>query len=236
MAPRGPASLLLCLAEAQTLPGGRALGSAPGCPHYPPAGGLVSPSSPGGSLSCSPGGGVWGVQGEASSFPSPLLLAALTSPMHLPPLGPLHTPLPHQQLPTHISLYLALLQISQKNPRSHSPCLSPLVPQAGPAPVGPASWSLLSPPSHPPPSTSLLGRSQEASQVPARCSSGPPAAKALRLKSGPPLLRPPPFLPLLTHSFISQKRWAPKPLPSWSLGVKGLRPTANTLGWPWCGR
>lgn len=89
-----------------------------------------------------------GVQGVASSFPSPLLLAALTSPTPLPPLGPLHTPLPHQQLPTHISLYLALLQISQKTPRSHSPCLSPLVPQAGPAPVGPASWSLLSPPSH----------------------------------------------------------------------------------------
>ena len=42
--------------------------------------------------------------------------------------------------------------------------------------------------------------------MPARCSSGPPAAKAPMLKSGPPLLRPPPFLPLLAHSRSPESR------------------------------
>ena len=143
--------------------------------------GRFCPSSPGGSLSRSPGGGGWCVQGEeASSFPSPLLLGGITSPTPLPPLGPPSTPLPHQQLPTHISLYLALLQISQKYPRSHSPCLGPLVPQAGAAPVGPASWSLLSRPSHPRPSTSLPG----AGGKPLRCQPGALQAHLRPRRSG----------------------------------------------------
>ena len=199
--------------------------------------GRFCPSSPGGSLSRSPGGRGWCVQGEeASSFPSPLLLGGITSPTPLPPLGPPSTPLPHQQLPTHISLYLALLQISQKYPRSHSPCLGPLVPQAGAAPVGPASWSLLSRPSHPRPSTSLPG----AGGKPLRCQPGalqahlrPRRAQAEVWSPAPP----PASLPASPHSLThSPEALGTETSALVEPGVEGPRPAANTLSWPRCGR
>ena len=122
----GPASLLLCLAEAQALPGGRALG--------PLQAALTVPCWWAG-LSFLPrrlprlfpwGRGV----GRGWFLPQPPPPCCSHQP-HAP--SPPVAALSHAR--THISLYLAVLQISQKTktktPPSRSPCLSPLVPQAG---------------------------------------------------------------------------------------------------------
>ena len=191
-------------------------------PSLSPAGGPVCPSSPGGSLSSSPGGGAWGGAGS-SSRPTP---PCCSHQPHAP--SPPVTALSHAR--THISLYLVVLQISQKKTKNPTESQS-LSQPPGPAgrtacraehqlPWGPPPGLLSSPrlltPLHPPASCP----SQGASRVPARCSSGPPAAKALMLKSGPPLLRPPPFLPLLAHSLVPRIAElvpsGPKSLPSWS--------------------
>ena len=191
---------------------------APGCPHCPLlVGWSVLP--PQAAPSPVPLGAGRGAGLVPSPAPASLLFSPAPRPSLLRPRAQAPSPpvvaLSHAQ--THISLYLAFLQISQKqnktkqNPPSRSPCLSPLVPQAG-LHVELSTSSLgvrllvssprLPTPLHPPASCP----SQGASRVPARCSSGPPAAKAPMLKSGPPLLRPPPFLPLLAHSRSPESR------------------------------
>lgn len=111
---------------------------------------------------------------------------------------------------SHLSLLSSPSDLSKKKNKkqpSRSPCLRPLVPQAGLHVLSTSSHGVRllvssplpasSPPSIPQPPGPQPGSLSGACP---RCSSGPPAAEALRLKSGPRLLRPPPFLRLLAHS------------------------------------
>ena len=183
---------------------------APGCPHCPLLVGRTVLPPP-----AAPSPVPLGAGRGAGLVPSPAPASLLLSPAPRPfPTGSC----PLSCSDSHLSLLSCPSDLSKnknKNPTESQSLSQPPGPAGRTAcraehqlPWGPPPGLLSSPrlltPLHPP----APCPSQGASRVPARCSSGPPAAKALMLKSGPPLLRPPPFLPLLAHSFVPQNRGA----------------------------